>query len=160
MRGLFGICLRAAIIVLAAFLIGIGVNLVSPRSIPWIYRPPTEVVTPELRIPLTDEKKAREFIDDGQTVFVDTREEQDYADGHVRGALSLPEPEKEQRFPEIQHLLSAEGRIILYCSGPDCDMAEKVAKFMGQLGYRNLMIMSSGFPAWKKAGFPVEGTEK
>lgn len=35
-------------------------------------------------------------------------------------------------------------------------MAERVAAFLAQMGYKNLAVMSGGFPAWLKAGYPVE----
>jgi rhodanese-related sulfurtransferase len=35
-----------------------------------------------------------------------------------------------------------DSRLILYCYGPQCDMAEEVAKFLVQLGYKKMMIMS------------------
>jgi len=148
--------LRAAIIASIAVGVGLGVNLVSPRSIPWIYHARTEAVVGDVRIPFIDEKKAREFFDDAATVFLDARTEEDYRDGHVRGAHSLPEPELEARFAEVEPFLPPDARIILYCSGPDCDMAEKVAIFLAKMGRSNLMIMTAGFPAWKAAGYPVE----
>ena len=160
MKGLPRTALRAAIIAAVAGLIGIGVNLVSPRGLPWIYTRPSEVVVGEVRITLIDATKAHEFLDDGETIFVDTRDDAEYSEGHVRGALSLPDSNKEERFPSVQPLLAEEGRIILYCSGPECEMAEKTAYLLVQLGYRSLMIMSDGFPAWQKAGYPVEGSMK
>lgn len=158
MKEYAGIALRAFVITVVAAGVGAGVNLVSPRAVPWIYQPRTEAVIDGTRVPFTDERKAREFFDDPQTVFLDTRTEEDYRDGHVRGALSLPEPDLETRFPDVEPFLPADTRIILYCTGPDCDMAEKVAAFLLKMGRRNLMIMASGFAAWKAAGFPVEGS--
>lgn len=160
MKGLPKTVLRAAIIAAVASLIGIGLNVVSPRGLPWIHARPSELVVGEVRIPLIDVAKAHEFLEDGETMFVDTRDDAEYSEGHVRGALSLPEPNKEERFPSVQPLLDEEGRIILYCSGPECEMAEKTAYLLVQLGYRSLMIMSDGFPAWQKAGYPVEGSTK
>jgi len=155
-----GILLRAVIIVVFASLVGLAVNLFSPKGIPWIYAVPLEVTVAGVKIPFIDEKKARELYDDGETVFLDTREEENYADGHIKGAHSLPAHEKEERFPAIQPLLTEEARIILYCSGPDCEMAETVAQLLVPLGYKNLMIMNRGFPAWKNAGYPVQGSIK
>lgn len=157
MKEYLGIALRAAVITVIAAGIGLAINMVSPRAIPWVYHPRTVVVVGDLRVPFTDEKTARKFFDDSQTVFVDARTEEDYRDGHIRGALSLPEPDLEARFPEVEPFLPANARIIVYCSGPDCDMAEKVAVFLGKMDRTNLMIMNSGFTAWKAAGFPVEG---
>jgi rhodanese-related sulfurtransferase len=35
-------------------------------------------------------------------------------------------------------------------------MAEEVARFLAQLGYRKMTIMSAGYRAWEEAGYPVE----
>jgi rhodanese-related sulfurtransferase len=90
-------------------------------------------------------------------VFIDSRKCNDYAELHVRGAICLPPDNVEERFPSIEAILMPESRLILYCYGPDCDMAERVGAFLAQLGHKNMMIMSSGFSAWHKARFPVDG---
>lgn len=77
--------------------------------------------------------------------------------GHVRGALSFPALEIEERFPGIETLLPKDERIVLYCAGPECGMAEKVATFLLQRKYKNLYIMNAGFGSWQRAGHPVEG---
>lgn len=151
-----GILLRAAIIVVVASCIGLAVNFVSPRAIPWVYTPAEEVVVAGATIPIVDENKAREFLDDGETVFLDTRHREDFAEGHIKGAFSLPASEQQSRFIEIQPLLPEESRVIVYCGGPECEMADKVARFLAQLGYKKVRIMRAGFSAWKKAGYPVE----
>jgi rhodanese-related sulfurtransferase len=160
MKKLAGILLRAAIIVVVASCIGLAVNLVSPRSIPWVYTPPGEVVVAGAAIPTIDENKAHEFLEDGDTIFLDTRHDEDFAEGHIKGAFSLPASEQENRFIEIQPVLPEESRVIVYCGGPECEMADKVARFLAQLGYKNVKIMRAGFSAWKKAGYPVESDMK
>jgi rhodanese-related sulfurtransferase len=160
MKKCAGILLRAAIIVIVASCIGLAVNFVSPSGIPWVYTPPKEVVGGGATIPIVDENKAREFLDDGETIFLDARHDEDYAEGHVKGALSLPAPEMEDRFLEIQPLLPAESHVIVYCGGPECEMADKVALFLAQLGYKNVEVMKAGFSAWEKAGYPGESDVK
>ena len=160
MKKCAGIVLRAAIIVIVASCIGLAVNFISPRGIPWVYTPPKEVVGGESAIPILDENKAREFLDDGETIFLDTRHDEDFAEGHVKGALSLPEPEMQNRFMEIQPLLPQESHVIVYCGGPECEMADKVALFLVQLGYKKVEVMKAGFSSWKKAGYPVASDVK
>ncbi len=158
MKSFLKILYRALIITAGSALVGGVVNQVSPKGIQWIYVPPDVVEAAGVKIPLIDENKARTFFDDGTTVFVDTRAEEDYSDGHVRGAIPFPSTEMDDRFSAVEPLLGKkDSRIILYCSGPECDMAREAAVFLVQMKYRNLMIMNAGFGAWKKAGFPVEG---
>ena len=160
MKKCAGILLKAAIIVVVASCIGIAVNLVSPHAIPWVYTRPKEIVAAGAAISIIDENKAHELLDDGTAIFVDARHDADYAEGHVKGAFSLPAPEKENRFVELQPMLPEESCVIVYCGDPECEMADKVARFLAQLGYKKVEIMRAGFSAWKKAGYPVESDVK
>ena len=119
--------------------------------------PPKKVALAGVTVQLIDEKEAAKFLDDPATVFVDSRKCPDYAKSHVKGAVCLPPDDVEQRFPSVEPLIPSESRVILYCYGPECDMAEKVGEFLAQMGYKNMLIMSSGFPAWLKAKYPVDG---
>jgi rhodanese-related sulfurtransferase len=156
MNIMLSVSVRAAII--AAICIGIGVasNFVPARHIPWLYVPPKEVTIANHKIPLIDSEQAHTWLEDKQAVFVDTREEKDYMAGHVPGAISLTPENKEERFPGLEPLMPQTSRIILYCYGPDCDMAERVASFLLDFGYTDLMIMSDGYPGWEQKGFSVE----
>ncbi|MGO9567758.1 MAG: rhodanese-like domain-containing protein [Desulfomonilaceae bacterium] len=154
------ILVRAALILVCASFIGLGVNLISPKSLPWKYTPPKEVEVRGVKVPLIDEQAAFRLFGSDGTIFLDTRKNEDYSESHVQGAIFITPEEKEELFPVVQPLLPEEARLILYCYGPECDMAEQVADFLAQLGYTNMMIMSAGFRAWEKAGHPVEGKGK
>jgi len=154
------ILIRAALILVCASLVGLGVNLISPKPLPWEYVPPKEVEVRGVKVPLIDEQAAFGFFGSEGTVFVDTRKKEDYSERHVKGSVFITPEEKEELFPTVQPLLPEDARVILYCYGPECDMAEQVADFLAQLGYTKMMIMSAGFRAWEKAGHPVEGKGK
>jgi len=156
MKSIADIVLRAVIIVVVTSLTGVGLNLAASRPLPLIYTAPTELTLQGVKVPLLDAKQARKLFDDGQAIFLDTRGKEDYLQSHVKGALLLPDKTKEEHFPQVQPLLPEESKIVLYCHGPDCEMAEHVAGFLVQWGYKNLTIMTSGFPAWEEAGYPVE----
>lgn len=155
MKPFIGIAIRALGLLLVWSSIGLAINAVSPKGIPWVYEPPKEIDLSGVKVPLWDEKQAFKYLDDPGTTFVDTRKPEDYGEGHVKGAVSLPRADKEDRFPLVQPLLPEENRLILYCYGPECEDAERVAGFLAQLGYKNMAIMSPGFPQWKKAGYPM-----
>jgi rhodanese-related sulfurtransferase len=157
MRSYLGIFLRALLIAVAALLVGVGINLVSSKPVPWVYVPPTELEISGLKVPLIDEKTARELMDEEGTIFVDTRHKEDFDKKRVKGAIFLPQDDKEEQFIAVQPLLPEDARLILYCYGPQCDMAEEVARFLSQLGYKQMLIMTAGFKAWEESGFPVEG---
>ncbi|MBI4966303.1 MAG: rhodanese-like domain-containing protein [Desulfomonile tiedjei] len=157
MKKSLGIFFRALLIAVAASLIGLGLNHVSSKPVPWIYAPPNEIEISGLKVPLIDEKEARKLMDKEGTIFVDTRHKDDYDKKRVKGAIFLPQDDKEERFVLVQPLLPEDARLIFYCYGPQCDMAEEVARFLSQLGYKQMMIMTAGFRAWDQAGYPIEG---
>jgi len=157
MRKYLGTLFRAFLIAVVASLIGIGMNLVASNPIPWLYVPPNELEISGLRVPLIDEKAARKLMDEEGTIFVDTRHKDDFDKKRVKRAIFLPQDDKEAQFVAVQPLLPEDARLILYCYGPQCDMAEEVARFLAPLGYKRMMIMTAGFKAWDEAGYPVEG---
>ncbi|MFC1834714.1 rhodanese-like domain-containing protein [Thermodesulfobacteriota bacterium] len=155
MRPIIDTIIRATIIVGLWAVIGLAVSLVSPSGIPWIYVQANTVDLSGVKVDLINEKDARKLFASGEAVFVDARSHEDYDKSHVEGAIFLPPEDVEERYVLVQPLLPEDARIILYCYGPECDMAERVAEFLGQLGYRNMKIMSAGYAAWEKAGYPV-----
>jgi rhodanese-related sulfurtransferase len=160
MKQLPGIILRALLIVLIGAAVGLGVNAVRPTGLPLVYVLQKELTIAGVKVPLVNEKEAEQCLNDPQTVFVDTRQEEDYRESHVQSAISLSADDVEERFMMVQGLMPEDSRIILYCSGPECEMAEKVGRFLVKNGYKNMTIMTAGFHAWEKAGYPVEGEGK
>lgn len=143
-------------IAVVASVLGLAYNLAVSRALPLVYVPPVRVELSGVMAPLIDEREARRFINDPETVYIDTRLEKDFAKSRIRGAVFLQPEGKEERFPEVQPLIPEDARLILYCYGPECPMAEEVGLFLAQLGYRRMMIMNAGFRAWEKAGYPVD----
>ncbi len=156
MREFIGIAVRALAILVVFSSIGLGTNALSPKGIPVLYEPPKEIEVAGTKVPLVDEKQAYQYFSEVGTTFIDDRKEDDYIQGHVKGALFLTPESMEDDFVKVQPLMNEENRLILYCYGPECDMAEQVAGFLIGLGYKKIMIMSSGFHAWEKADLPVE----
>jgi rhodanese-related sulfurtransferase len=156
MRDVWSISIRALLIAVAGVGMGLAGNQLSQKPLPLIYTPPGQVELSGIVVPFIDEREARRYMADSATVFVDTRLEKDYSVSRVKGAIFLEPSNKEDRFPIVEPFLPQDSRLILYCYGPECPMAEEVAAFLSQLGYKNMMIMSAGFKAWEKQGYPTE----
>jgi rhodanese-related sulfurtransferase len=45
---------------------------------------------------------------------------------------------------------------IIYCNGKTCLRSAKGAMLAVKWGFTNIYYYRDGYPAWKKAGFPVE----
>lgn len=88
---------------------------------------------------------------DGVVVVIDVRPEEEYAAGHIPGALSLPLERLEQ---ELRRL-PARKEIVAYCRGPYCLMAYEAVEQLRARG-RRARRLQDGFPEWRAAGLAVE----
>lgn len=154
------ICFISSVMCICFSALGLLVNHISPHGIPLKYAPPPQIEISGLKVPLIDEKQAYKHFNEQGFVFIDSRHVEHFNEGHVPGAIFLPPEDVQERFIEAQPFMMENDTLILYCYGPDCDMAEKVAAFLAQMGYKNFMIMVSGFSAWKSAGLPIEASRR
>ncbi len=87
----------------------------------------------------------------GMVTLLDVRPEDEFALGHLPGALNMPLSELERRLSE----LPKDHEIVAYCRGPYCVLSfEAVASLRGK-GYR-VRRLEDGFPEWKAAGLEIE----
>lgn len=87
----------------------------------------------------------------GDVTIVDVRPPEEFAAGHLPGALNVPLAELEARRGKLPR-----GReVVAYCRGPYCVLAfEAVARL--RAGGHAARRLEGGFPEWKSAGLPVE----
>ncbi len=85
-------------------------------------------------------------------ILVDTREESEFAAGHVKGALHLSkgiiERDIETKVPDKS------AKLVLYCGGGF--RSALVADNLQQMGYTNAISLDGGWRALKQSGLPLE----
>ena len=86
----------------------------------------------------------------GTATVLDVRPEDEFRQGHLPGALSIPLAQLERRLAE----LSADREIIAYCRGPWCVLSFEAVAALRQQGYQARRL-EDGFPEWKVAGLPI-----
>ena len=85
-------------------------------------------------------------------VVIDVRTADEYASGHVPGAINIPFDQVAQRIAEIE---TPQG-VALYCMvGPRARRGESA---LLAAGYERVFHLEGGLAAWQAAGLPVEGT--
>lgn len=90
-------------------------------------------------------------VRDGLVTVLDVRPAEEYASGHLPGALNIPLAELEKHLDE----LDPTQEIVAYCRGPHCVLAfDAVAKLREQ-GI-NARRLDGGLPEWELEGLPVE----
>ncbi len=94
----------------------------------------------------------------GESIFVDVRESQEWAAGHIPGSVSVPrgflefiaDPEGPMHLAD----LSSGRRLMVYCgTGGRSTLA---AKTFHDMGITNIANVAGGFQAWVAAGCEVE----
>jgi rhodanese-related sulfurtransferase len=84
-------------------------------------------------------------------VLVDVREDNEWANGHVPGAVHLGkgiiERDIEQRVPDTS------AKLILYCGGGF--RSALAAENLQKMGYTNVESMDGGWKGWVEAGLPT-----
>src|SRR4051812_46211245 len=83
--------------------------------------------------------------------LLDVREKDEYRDGHLAGAISLPRGFLEMRVEDTVPDKSAP--IIAYCAGGTRSLI--AARTLKEMGYTNVTSMTGGYQAWKNGGNPV-----
>ena len=84
-------------------------------------------------------------------VVLDVRPRQEYAAGHIAGALSLPLAELKRRLAD----LPKGKKIVAYCRGPYCVLAAEAVRLLRRRGF-DAVRLADGYPEWRDAGLPVE----
>jgi rhodanese-related sulfurtransferase len=112
------------------------------------------------RIVEIDTAEAQEVLGRSEdTLFLDVREAEEYAQGHVPGALLVPrgmlEPKAAADSPARDSQLTDPQRpIVAYCgSGARSALA---AVTLAELGFTNVRSMAGGFQAWQRESRPVD----
>ncbi|MGQ9910740.1 MAG: rhodanese-like domain-containing protein [Candidatus Flexifilum sp.] len=93
---------------------------------------------------------AAELAAENDWVIVDVRPADEYAEGHIAGAINIPLPEVTQ---SLALLPDKEADIIVVCGGGHRSAMTMTA--LGLLGYENVRSMLSGMTGWANAGNPV-----
>lgn len=113
-------------------------------------------VVPETREPLEVGLDFTKRFHAGRgAAFVDARSAEEYAEGHIPGATSLPFDDVYKK-PELAKAFDEKGLpIIVYCGGGDCDLARTLAYALIEAGHKRVLVFKEGLPGWAAAGLAV-----
>lgn len=87
----------------------------------------------------------------GLVVVLDVRPPEEFAAGHLPGAVNIPIHELERRLKE----LPKRQEVIAYCRGPYCLMSYDAVSLLRKKG-RKARRLEAGLPEWRAAGLPIE----
>jgi len=117
-------------------------------------RTKNDIVIDDIEIGTVD--RARKLYDSGQYIFVDARSPEDYEEGHIKGAVSLPVGQFDEKIAAFEERYPPQASIITYCSGRTCLDSHHLAEFLLEFGYDHVTVFIDGFPGWEAEGHPIE----
>ena len=105
------------------------------------------------RVRETDVSRYKEMVARGDShVLVDTREDNEFSAGHVKGAVHLSrgiiERDIEAKYPD------KDTTFVLYCGGGF--RSALVAEILQKMGYKNPISLDGGWRALKESGLELE----
>ena len=90
-------------------------------------------------------------------VLVDVREADEFAAGHIGGAVHMSRGLLEFKFSGNPVLQARDTKVVLYCK--TSGRAALAACALHDMGYLNVKSIAGGFDAWAAAGKPVARPE-
>ena len=95
-------------------------------------------------------KELWQRVKQGLVTVLDVRPPEEYAQGHIRGAINVPVTELKKRL----HQIPSGQEVVAYCRGPYCLLAYEAVEVLRKKGIKARRL-EEGYPEWKSAGLPV-----
>lgn len=90
-------------------------------------------------------------VQNNDVIVLDVRPSEEYKNGHIPGALSIPLSQLRNRLNEIPQ----DHKVVAYCRGPYCVLSTEAMEILRDAGFETVRLRE-GLPEWKEAGLPVE----
>lgn len=95
--------------------------------------------------------EATQRINQGKTVVLDVRNPEEFAAGHIRGAVNIPLQDLPQRLGELEK--SRSKTIIVVCQAGVT--SAKASAQLDKAGFKDVYSLTGGLAAWQSQGLPV-----
>jgi rhodanese-related sulfurtransferase len=92
-------------------------------------------------------------------LFLDARPAEDYARGHIPGAVSFPDYRFDEKIGPFLESTPPEMTLVTYCEGESCHLSLSLAEKLYLAGYENVYHMIDGLGQWKMRDMPLETGE-
>lgn len=95
-------------------------------------------------------RELRQRMKAGTVAVVDVRPKEEFAMGHVPGAINIPPSELNRRLADLPR----SKEVVAYCRGPYCVFAFEAVAALRKAGYKARRL-EDGMPHWRAEGLPV-----
>jgi len=149
---------QAPLLALAAIALGVVFNILRADGVAFIgdWSPESRLTDKESISLIVAFEEARVLFEKDSALFVDARSKQQYEEGHIKGAVSLPWQEVEAAFAGVSGRLESGKTVVTYCDGEACDLSRSLAFFLKEMGFPDVRVLVNGWTLWRRAQLPVE----
>lgn len=129
-------------------LVGAGLNAVVNPRVPW--RVVVELEEGEIDLGGVAELE-------GAVLWLDARTAQDYASGHIPGAVRLSLDEFDHQLMAVLDVWTPGQPVVVYCGSPACGLSSSVADLLRtEYGFDNVHVLKGGWAEWLQSEREVE----
>lgn len=86
--------------------------------------------------------------------FIDARMPEEYAEGHIKGAINIPF-DGDESYRNILNSFSKDEVLVTYCSGTECDVSILLGDELFEKGFKKVYIFFGGWNDWVERGYPI-----
>ena len=160
---------QTLILLLLSVVCGLGLNLLSPRSIDFIgaYRELSTgdgpVVPPAAQAgdpPFIDINVAQMEYVAGRPLFIDCRDSEEFMCGTIPGSINIPfeylPDDLDAYYDSVFQDISKDTPMILFCSGEECDLSLHLGRNLQDYDFTSISIFFGGSREWEKFGLKME----
>lgn len=94
-------------------------------------------------------EQMKKIINNPNFVIIDARSADDYSKGKIGNAINIfPYDDESRYFPKILSLPS-DKKIVIYCTGGNCDLSHHLAEDLMNFDFKNVFIYTGGWEEWE-----------
>jgi rhodanese-related sulfurtransferase len=127
--------------------------LVMPLTLAWAEKPTAPPAIEGAR-KLSAEQVVALILDEPELVVIDARKDEEYAKGHIEGAISLLDTHMTPT-ALARHVANRDTPVLFYCNGARCLRSTNAIKKALKWGYRNLYWFRGGWVEWRDKKLPI-----
>lgn len=105
-------------------------------------------------------ERVQELTSTGAIVLIDAREEHEFEEGHLPGAINIPYDHFVDYYDQLLEMVPMDADVVTYCRSLTCDLSDDLAREMQLAGYERVLVYKGGWLEWTEAEMPVEGANE
>lgn len=103
---------------------------------------------------LSAEEVVELILSEPRLVVIDSRKEEEYAKGHIEGAISLPDTGMDRK-ALAKHAGNRDTPLLFYCNGMRCLRSSNAVQKALEWGYNRLYWFRGGWVEWQEKRLPM-----